>query len=86
LLTIGLYMSSTRCYKTSMNCCRAQYSQPSLVFRTGATLPKKLPTALLFLLTVSAGTIAGCSSDTNSVGPSNTAPQIGPGSQYNITD
>jgi hypothetical protein len=41
-------------------------------------LQKKLPVVLMFLLFAPLVLLAGCSNDSSSVGPSNSAPQIGP--------
>jgi uncharacterized lipoprotein YajG len=66
-----------------MNYCRDKYNQPSLEFRKHGILQKKLPVILMLLLAASVALLAGCSSDLNSVGPSNTAPQLTPGSPTN---
>ena len=56
-----------------------QYSHSSVIFRTNGMLQKKLPVVLMFLLFAPLVLLAGCSKDSSSVGPSNSASQIGPG-------
>ena len=66
-----------------MNYCRDQNSHVSVIFRTNGMLQKKLPVVLMFLLVASLVLLAGCSNDSSSVGPSISAPQIGPGGATN---
>jgi hypothetical protein len=42
-------------------------------------LQKKLPVVLMFLVFAPLVLLAGCSNESSSVGPSSSAPQIGPG-------
>jgi uncharacterized lipoprotein YajG len=46
-------------------------------------LQKNVPVVLMFLLVASLVLLAGCSNDSSSVGPSISAPQIGPGGTTN---
>ena len=56
------------------------------MFRTDGMLQKKLIVIVKFLLFASLVPLAGCSSDSSSVGPSISAPQIGPGGGTNTIE